>query len=211
MLAAKKGESTSLYQYSNVIYIVSAVIVVCLLSACNANDINTASTEAEPIFAPEHIEQSCIEKCPDQVSADRCYSVQREQTKQERKNWQKRWQFECVLCVRKKLFINMRAKDDDIVGRFFFGHSEYAQHIMAKILNITTSWWPLKNSSNNNNNNHDDNNKSSDTQSNWINMLTIFCFGSRSHSCMCFLVHFTQANIWITCFVSVFICLPFEI
>lgn len=71
MLAAKKGESTSLYRYSNVIYVLlSAVIICCLLSACNVNCSTAAtSTEAEPIFAPEHIERSCIEKCPDQVSA----------------------------------------------------------------------------------------------------------------------------------------------
>lgn len=71
MLAAKKGESTSLYRYSNVIYVLSAVIIICLLSACNVNG-STALSEAEPIFAPEHIERSCIEKCPDQVSAKLC-------------------------------------------------------------------------------------------------------------------------------------------
>lgn len=77
MLAAKKGEFTSLYQYSNVIYVLSAVIIICLLNACNVNGSTAAaaaisSTEAEPIFAPEHIERSCIEKCPDQVSAKQC-------------------------------------------------------------------------------------------------------------------------------------------
>lgn len=85
MLAAKKGESTSLVQYSNVIYILSAVIIVCLLNACNANGISTASTEAEPIFAPEHIEQSCIEKCPDQVSAKRCCIYSTAEKKNDRK------------------------------------------------------------------------------------------------------------------------------
>lgn len=66
MLALKKGETISLYRYSNVIYVLSVVICFCLLNACSV--VNGTTTEAEPNFAPENIIQSCIEKCPDQVS-----------------------------------------------------------------------------------------------------------------------------------------------
>lgn len=65
MLALKKGESTSLLQYSNVIFVFSVVISIFLLNACIQSSV---ATEAETSFAPEHIEKSCIEKCPDQVS-----------------------------------------------------------------------------------------------------------------------------------------------
>lgn len=65
MLALKKGEFTSLQRYSNVIFVFSAVIAICLLNACIKS---SAATDAELSFAPEHIEKSCIEKCPDQVS-----------------------------------------------------------------------------------------------------------------------------------------------
>lgn len=65
MLAPKKGESTSLLQYSNVICMFSVVISISLLNACIQNSV---ASEAETNFAPEHIEKLCIEKCPDQVS-----------------------------------------------------------------------------------------------------------------------------------------------
>ncbi|XP_055298116.1 proto-oncogene tyrosine-protein kinase ROS isoform X4 [Sitodiplosis mosellana] len=65
MLAPKKGESTSLVRrpYSNVIFVLSVVISISLLNGCIQSSV---ATEAETTFAPEHIEQSCIEKCPDQ-------------------------------------------------------------------------------------------------------------------------------------------------
>lgn len=66
MLALKKGEFTSLQRYSNVVFVLSVVISVCLLSVCIES---STATQAEPNFAPEHIEKSCIEKCPDQVSS----------------------------------------------------------------------------------------------------------------------------------------------
>lgn len=66
MLALKKGEFTSLQRYSCVIFVYSAVITICLLNACVQS---STATELEPNFAPEHIEKSCIEKCPDQVSS----------------------------------------------------------------------------------------------------------------------------------------------
>lgn len=65
MLAPKKGESTSFSRCSHVIYMFSVVISIILLNACIQCG---AAAEAEPNFAPKHIEESCIEKCPDQVS-----------------------------------------------------------------------------------------------------------------------------------------------
>lgn len=67
MLAPKKGESISLVrrQYSNVIFVFSVVISISLLNGCIYSCV---ATEAETSFAPDHIENSCIEKCPDQVS-----------------------------------------------------------------------------------------------------------------------------------------------
>lgn len=67
MLAPKKGESISIVrrQYSNVIFLFSVVISISLLNGCIQCGV---ASEAETGFAPERIEKSCIEKCPDQVS-----------------------------------------------------------------------------------------------------------------------------------------------
>lgn len=66
MLALKKGEFISLQRYSNVIFVFSVVISIFWLSVCIES---SAASEAEPNFALEHIEKSCIEKCPEQVSS----------------------------------------------------------------------------------------------------------------------------------------------
>lgn len=82
MLALKKGETTSLLQYSNVIFVFSVVISIILLNACIQSSV---ATEAETSFAPEHIEKSCIEKCPDQVSWIECFVIVDEKKRQDSK------------------------------------------------------------------------------------------------------------------------------
>lgn len=71
MLASKTSEYYSLFKYINVIYVVNIVLVIVLLNGINRTGVLAAEQhhiETETKFAPEHIEKSCIEKCPDQVS-----------------------------------------------------------------------------------------------------------------------------------------------
>lgn len=71
MLAFKSSEYISLFNNFNVIYALSVVLFVVLLNGNNQiGAVTTGRTEieTETKFAPEHIEKSCIEKCPDQVS-----------------------------------------------------------------------------------------------------------------------------------------------
>lgn len=210
MLAAKKGEFTSLYQYSNVIYVLSAVIIICLLNACNVNGSTAAaaaaaisSTEAEPIFAPEHIERSCIEKCPDQVSAKQCL-LSIDEKKITKKNWLK-----CV-CVRKKL-VKMRAKDELLL---FFRALEILITYNGKSSKyIKRPAGSLKNSNNKNNN--------SIINSNWIiykmekkclyvDIFVLILILVRFLSWICTWWAYTSQYFDVLMSV-LFVCLPFEI
>lgn len=68
MLASRTSEYHSLFKYFNVTYI---VLIIVLLNGINRTAVLAAEQhqiETETKFASEHIEKSCIEKCPDQVS-----------------------------------------------------------------------------------------------------------------------------------------------
>lgn len=65
MLAFKKGEYISPLRYFNVIYITNILIVILLVNNCIQFGL---ASETGTEFVPNHIETSCIEKCPDQVS-----------------------------------------------------------------------------------------------------------------------------------------------
>lgn len=68
MLVLKKGEYISLMRNSNVIYKLSLFIIIILLNnyiqISEAKEISKTDTK----FGPYHIERTCVEKCPDQVS-----------------------------------------------------------------------------------------------------------------------------------------------
>lgn len=69
MLAFKSSEYFSLFRYFNVIYALSVVLIIVLLNGnSQISALVTDQIETETKFAPEHIEKSCVEKCPDQVS-----------------------------------------------------------------------------------------------------------------------------------------------
>lgn len=69
MLALKPSEYISLYNHSRVIYALSAVLFFMLLNNISLiSVVATEQIESETKFAPEHIEKSCVKKCPDQVS-----------------------------------------------------------------------------------------------------------------------------------------------
>lgn len=72
MLASRTSEYHSLFKYFNVIYVVvNIVLIIVLLNGINRTGVLATEQhqiETETKFAPEHIEKSCIDKCPDQVS-----------------------------------------------------------------------------------------------------------------------------------------------
>lgn len=68
MLVLKKGEYISLMRNSNVIYKLSIFIVIILLNNYIQISVATETSKTETKFGPYHIETTCVEKCPDQVS-----------------------------------------------------------------------------------------------------------------------------------------------
>lgn len=69
MLVLKKGEYISLMRNSNVIYKLSLLFILIILlnnyiQISEAKEISKTDTK----FGPYHIETTCVQKCPDQVS-----------------------------------------------------------------------------------------------------------------------------------------------
>lgn len=77
MNKSKKGEYFSLASNFSVINNLSSVIALLLIVnyciAVNATITTTETTEIK--YTPDHIERSCIEKCPDQVSFSKTFQM----------------------------------------------------------------------------------------------------------------------------------------